>query len=206
MECCCYLRNVQDLLQDGKTPSERRFVEPFNGPTIPFGAMVGYDPISARDQSRLHQFGKKVLPGKFLGYAFEELEKIDASEIHVRRLNAKEALTPQKGGNFIFPVADGTAKMLGRDHEFRESALRQEQLAKSEDLSGELQGEPEGVQQTESRNNTKARKDCRSIQGDFIYRHHNEPRVQLCVPKEETFPIPLKHIDVARSTHTHLDV
>ena len=26
------------------------------------------------------------------------------------------------------------------------------------------------------------------------------------MPKEETFPIPLKNIDVARSTHTDLDV
>ena len=25
MECCCYLRNIQDLLSDGKTPCERRF-------------------------------------------------------------------------------------------------------------------------------------------------------------------------------------
>ena len=29
-----------------------------------------YHPISTRAQSRLHQFGKKVLPGIFLGYAF----------------------------------------------------------------------------------------------------------------------------------------
>ena len=39
-----------------------------------------------------------------------------------------------------------------------------------------------------------------------FYRHHNEPRVQLHVPKEETFPIPLKYIDVTRSSHTDLDV
>ena len=39
----------------------------------------------------------------------------------------------------------------------------------------------------------KPRKDFRSIQGDFIYRHHNEPRVQLCVPKEETFTITTIH-------------
>ena len=25
MECCCYLRNIQDFLSDGKTPYERRF-------------------------------------------------------------------------------------------------------------------------------------------------------------------------------------
>ena len=31
--------------------------------------MVEYHPISAKDQSRLHQFGAKVFPGVFLGYA-----------------------------------------------------------------------------------------------------------------------------------------
>ena len=41
------------------------------------------------------------------------------------------------------------------------------------------------------------------MQGDFIYR---QPRVELYVPKEETFPISLKYIDVTRSTHTDLDV
>ena len=69
VECYCHLRNVQDLLADGKTPYESRFEEPFKGPTVPFGAMVEYYPISSRDQSRLHQFGKKVLPDIFLGYA-----------------------------------------------------------------------------------------------------------------------------------------
>ena len=65
-ECQCYLRNVQDLLTEGKTPFERRFGEPFKGPMIPCGAMVEYHPVSARDQSRPHQPGKKVLPGIFL--------------------------------------------------------------------------------------------------------------------------------------------
>ena len=63
MEMCCYLLNVQDLLADGKRPYERRFGKPFKGLAIPFGAMVEYHPISAKDLSLLHQFGKKVLPG-----------------------------------------------------------------------------------------------------------------------------------------------
>ena len=63
LECYCYLRNFQDLLSDRKTPYERRFGEPFKGPIIPFGSLVEYYPISAKDQSRIHQFGKKVLPG-----------------------------------------------------------------------------------------------------------------------------------------------
>ena len=60
MECYTYLRNVTDLLSDGKTSYERRFGQPFEGPIIPFGSLVEYHPITAKDQSRIHQFGKKV--------------------------------------------------------------------------------------------------------------------------------------------------
>ena len=58
-----HLRNVADLFSDGKTPYERRLGQPFEGPIIPFGSLVEYHPITAKDQSRIHQFGKKVLPG-----------------------------------------------------------------------------------------------------------------------------------------------
>ena len=75
-----------------------------------------YHPSTAKDQSRIHQLGKKVLPGLFLGYALyaggiwkgdvlvadlEELETMDASEIYSKRLNAKEVIFP-KQGEFIF--------------------------------------------------------------------------------------------------------
>ena len=60
MECYTYLRNIQDLLSDGKTPCERRFGEP--GPIIPFGSLVEYHTLLLRkDQSRIHQLGKKCL-------------------------------------------------------------------------------------------------------------------------------------------------
>ena len=45
-----------------------------------------------------------------------------------------------------------------------------------------------------------------SMSRNFIYRHHVEPRVKLYSPREESFPIPLKYIDVSRTTHTNLDV
>ena len=111
MECYTYLRNVTDLLSDGKTPYERRFGQPFRGPIIPFGSLVEYHPLTAKDQSRIHQFGKKVLPGLFLEYALyaggiwkgdvliadlEELETMDASEIYSKRLNAKEVIFPKR--------------------------------------------------------------------------------------------------------------
>ena len=46
MECYTYLRNVTDLLSDGKTPYERRFGQPFNGPIIPFGSLVEVSPYN----------------------------------------------------------------------------------------------------------------------------------------------------------------
>ena len=59
---------------------------------------------------------------------------------------------------------------------------------------------------SEPTDDAEARKDFWSIQGDVIYRHRTELRVQVQVPKEETFLIPLKYIDVTRSTDTNLDV
>ena len=85
--------------------------------------------------------------------------------------------------------------MLGGDYEFRDRTLRREQTARSENLSGELQGELGEPRPTESRDDAEVRADFWSIEGDFIYRHHNEPRVQLFLSKEETFPIPRKYID-----------
>ena len=55
-----FLRNVQDLLADGKKHLMNRDLKNLGGK---------YHPISAKDQSRLHQYGKKVLPGIILGYA-----------------------------------------------------------------------------------------------------------------------------------------
>ena len=52
----------------------------------------------------------------------------------------------------------------------------------------------------------EAMNDFWSMSGSFIYRRHVEPRVKLYSPREESFPFPLKYIDVTRTTHTNLDV
>ena len=118
----CYLRNIQDLWCDGKTLYERRFGQPLNRPVIPFKAIVEYHPVSAKDLSRLQQFGPKVFWPKSLARYIprlcivcgrickgditvadiEEQEEMDTSELHARRLNAQEVLTPMNGDNFIF--------------------------------------------------------------------------------------------------------
>ena len=97
----------------------------FKGPIIPFGSLVEYHPTTAKDQSRIHQFVRKVLPRLFLGCALhaggilkgdvlvadlEELETMDASEIYTKRLDAKKVIFPKENGNFIFPIADGRIK------------------------------------------------------------------------------------------------
>ena len=97
MECHFYLRNIQDLVSDGKTPNEAPFGIPFDGSVIPFGVMVECDLISANILSIHHQFGPKVLPCFFFGYVLsagriwkgdimvtdiEELEEMDASLPH----------------------------------------------------------------------------------------------------------------------------
>ena len=65
----------------------------------------------------------KKLHGIFVGFALyavriwkedfligdiEELENLDTSEIHARRLHAKEVLMPKNGEIFKFPFADGS--------------------------------------------------------------------------------------------------
>ena len=200
MECKIYLRNIQDLLSDGKTPYERRFGEPFKGPIIPFGSLVEYHPISSKDQSRINKFGKKVLPGLFLGYALyaggiwkgdtmvadiEELETMDASEIHSKRLNAKEVIFPKEKGKFIFPVADGRIKFAGGDQELRTSTLIRDHPNRGEsniDFLGESEGSLPQPQDSLP-DAGEAINDFWSMSEHFIFRHHVEPRVKLYSPR-----------------------
>ena len=53
----------------GRPPMKDVLGNHFKGPIIPFGSLVEYYPVSAKDQSIIHQFGKNVLLGLFLGYA-----------------------------------------------------------------------------------------------------------------------------------------
>ena len=220
MECDTYLRNVTDLLSDGKTPHERRFGQPPKGPTTPFGSLVEYHPVTAKDQSRIHQFGKKVLLGLFLGTHCTRVEFgrvthwlqtlrswkrwTHRKSTQKKRLNAKEA----KQGEFIFPIADGRIKTTGGDQDLRTSTLVRHRPIQGEshiDFLGESEGSLPPPHDS-FLDAGEALNDFWSMSGNFIYRHHVEPRVKLYSPRDESFPIPLKYIDVSRTTHTNLDV
>ena len=69
-----------------------------------------------------------------------------------------------------------------------------------------LMHSPTPLQEDSTRDDEEAESDYWTVIGDFIYRHHVEPRVKLYMPREEAFPFPRKYIDVARTTDTTLDV
>ena len=109
---------------------------------------------------------------------------MDASEIYSKRLNAKEVIFPKENGNFIFPVADGRIKLPGGDQELRTStSIRQRPI----------QGESHLDLLVESEGSLPPPHDSLPVAGEAIH-------------DLESFPIPLKYIDVSRSTHTNLDV
>ena len=222
MECYTYLRNVTDLLSDGKTPYERRFGQPFKGPIIPFGSLVEYHPLTAKDQSRIHQFGKKVLPGFFLGCALYGgkfgrvtywLQTLRSWRRWTHRKstrkdsNAKEVIFPKEKEVFMFPIADGRIKPLGGDQDLRTSTLIRQRPIRGEsrlDFLGESEGSLPPPHDS-CPDAGEAIYDFWSMCGNFIYRHHVEPRVKLFSPREESLSIPLKYIHKfgcqARETH-----
>ena len=133
---------------------------------------------------------------------------MDASEIYSKRLNAKEVIFHTEEGEFIFPIADGRIELPGGDQELRTSTLIRERPIRGEghvDFLGESEG-PLPQPQDSFPDAGDAINDFWSMSGNFKNRHHVEPRVKLCSPREESFSIPLKYIDVSRTTHTNLDV
>ena len=225
MEYYCYLRNVTDLLSDEKTPCERRFGMPSNEPVVPFGAMVEYHPISAgrtdRDHTNLfhkscpvysldvHLTQRRIWKGDILVADIEELEQMDASEIYVRRLNAKEVSTPMKNEKMFIPSRRWNRPNIWRSTSKDihlnpgSSRTRRGQVLRG---GSDVFSSPTPLQDDSALDDAEARNDFWSTSGDSIYRHHVEPRVKLYMPRKESFLIPMKYIDVSRLTHASLEI
>ena len=112
-----------------------------------------------------------------------------------------------KEGELTFPIADGRIKTPGGNQELRTSTLIRPRPNRGEGHIDFL-GESEGFLPQPHDSLPDAGdpiNDFWSISGGFIYRHHVEPRVELYSPREEPFPIPLKYIDVSRTTYDNLD-
>ena len=115
----------------------------------------------------------------------------------------KKSYQPHKDGEFALLVADGSATLSGRDCEFQEPTLRQEHTLKRANLSGEsLKAIGKRFNLKNLQRTRKLGKTSVLFKEIFIYHRLFELGVQLFVPQEESFPFPLKYIDVIRSTHT----
>ena len=103
----------------------------------------------------------------------EEMEEMDASELHARKLNAKEVLTPLRSGTFISSIADGTVQIFGRERRLRTSTLtreRRERGEESEILDGGSDAwyAPSNNEEDQTRDDEEARNDFWTIAGEFI--------------------------------------
>ena len=108
----------------------------------------------------------------------------------------------------MFSIADGRIKLSGGDQDLRTSTLIRHHPIRGEgqrDFLGESEGSLPSSHDSFP-DAGEAMNDFWSMSGSFIYRHHVESRVKLYSPREESFPFPLKYIDVSRITHTNLDV
>ena len=93
---------------------------------------------------------------------------------------------PKEKREFIFPIAVGRIKLPGRDQELRTSTLIRERLIRGEshvDFLGESEGSLSPPHDSFS-DAGEAINDFWSMSGNFIYRHHVEPRVKLYPPRE----------------------
>ena len=213
MECYTYLRNVTDL------PYERRFGQPFKGPSISFGSSVEYHPITAKDQSRIHQFGKKVLPGLFLGYALyaggiwkgdvlvADFEELDRKLL--KKTRCKRGDISQRKRRIYFSnrrwTNQNTWRGSGTENIHLDTASTNSRW-ESHWLSWRIRR----VSSTTSWRTSGCRWSDKRLLVHCGKLHIPPSRwtqsQTLLAPREESFPIPLKYIDVSRTTHTNLDV
>ena len=133
---------------------------------------------------------------------------MDASEIYSKRLNAKEVLFPKKRRIYFSNRrwTNQTSRRRSGTENIHLDTGAPNSRRKLKGFLGESEGSPPSPPQDSYPDAGEARNDFWSMSGNFIYRHHVEPRVKLHSPREESFPIPLKYIDVSRTTRTNLDV
>ena len=208
----------------GRRHIKRRFGKPFEGPIIPFGSLVEYHPITAKDQSRIHQFGKKVLPGLFVGYALYAGENLEGWRTGCRPWGVGD---DGRIGNLLKKTQCERGDVSKRkrriyfanrrwtnQNPWRRSRPENIHLdtasTKSRRRSHWLSWRIRRV----SSNTSRLISGCQWSDKRFLF-HVGKlhippsrwtPSQTLLAEQEESFPVPLKYIDVSRTTHTNLDV
>ena len=184
MECCTYLRNIQDLVwwenTICKTLWRTSAKDQWKNPSIWKESLTWIVP-------RIRSGRGGIWKGETMFADIEELETMDTSEIYAKRLNAKELIFPKENGKCIFPAADGRINLSGGDQELRTPTLIREHPVRGEsqrDFPGESEGSLPQPQDSFP-DAGEARTDFWSISGNFIYRLHVElHKDDTCGPAE----------------------
>ena len=124
-ECYTYLRNIHDVVHDGKTPCELRRGVIFDGYPLPFWCAVDYKPHAKRGTADHQKFDISTRLGIFMGYHPKSGGKwsgdylvIDASayssypDRRYLKVHRVKEWAPHKP--IVSPVANGTAPRLTR--------------------------------------------------------------------------------------------
>ena len=225
MDCYCHLRNIQDLLSDGKILYERWSGDPFKGPVFPFGPLVEHHLriwffLRKTSQDSINWVRKCYtwnipwicivwggnLERRYFGRRHWGAGTLTRVRNPCSETQSKKVITPRSGENFTYPIAGGPLKLSGGDQGIRKSTSMLDKPERGEELRDDLRGESASQPLDITTDDSGARNDFWSIEANCIYGHHVEPRVQLFVPKEESFPFAVKYIDLTRFTHSDLEV
>ena len=105
---------------------------------------------------------------------------------------AKELSTRVSGEKFKFPNRRWNSQTIWKRSGSENIHLDTGQNSTDREDQGNLQGEPDGSSsipfQDSSSDDGEAKNDFRYISGNYIYRHHFEPRVKLYVPQRSIIP------------------
>ena len=94
MECFSYLRNILDLLSDGKTPYERRLGNHSKDRSFRLVHWLSITLFLRKTSQESINLERKSY--------LDEVETMDTSEIYSKRLNAKEVIFPKEMENLFF--------------------------------------------------------------------------------------------------------
>ena len=145
--------------------------------------------------------------GDILVADIEQLEKVEASEIYLRRIKAKKSINATKERSLYIPNSRWYSKMVRKRPRIPRIHSKAGPFCEERRSQRRIQKNSEKSQPAdETEDDAEVFNDFWSIEGDFVCRHQVEPRVHVHVPKEESFPIQLKYMYVTRMTHTNLDV
>ena len=213
--CYCYLRNVQDLLADVKTPYERRFVEP-KGQQYLLKQLLNIIRFRRETRQGSTNLARTYYQESFLamswsrgklerGYSDSRSGRFGkvGSVRNLSSMNQRERSMDKDKQmmNSHFPVAD-EQNCQGETTNSKNPLLR-EPTVRREDLSRELQGES-GESQPEMTLKPLPIFGRYKVTSSIVITMNLEFN-STCRRKKHS-PTPLRYIDVTRSTHTDLDV